>query len=49
MVPIPPFKQPEISEDFEPIGTDLREIKGQKHVKRAMEVAAAWGHNVLTL
>jgi magnesium chelatase family protein len=34
-------------EDFPSFATDLAEIKGQEHVKRALEVAAAGGHNML--
>jgi len=29
--------------------TDFREIKGQEHVKRALEIAAAGGHNMIML
>jgi magnesium chelatase family protein len=45
-IPKPSFVNDELSSQFR---TDFQEIKGQEHVKRALEVAAAGGHNVMLI
>jgi magnesium chelatase family protein len=40
-------KSLEQDEDETWVGTDLSEVPGQEHVKRALEVAAAGGHNII--
>jgi len=48
---IPEYEAEEV-EDYTPppsSTTDLADIKGQEHVKRALEVAAAGGHNIIMM
>jgi magnesium chelatase family protein len=48
---IPPFRGSDQRQNLEApdYGVSLAEVKGQQHVKRAVEVAAAGGHNLLMI
>ena len=49
VTPLAPAEAPDHHPENILVETDFSEIKGQEHVKRALEVAAAGGHNLLMI
>lgn len=44
-----PYREPELSSPLLYEGIDFSDVRGQKRAKRALEIAAAGGHNVLLI
>lgn len=45
--PLPPAPRASVEDGADPGAPDLSEVRGQAHARRALEIAAAGGHNLL--